>query len=149
MTTNEIFKRMLDWLYVNTDVHNQVELARKTGVNEVTISRVLNGKIKRVKQETLRKVNSAFGNVFNPEWMRGESDVMLLANLTSYTTKDATIMDISTQVHTDLTPQLIAAKDEIITILRSQLTDKDALIKSKESYIEILQQQIIDLRNLK
>ena len=26
---------MLEWLYANTDVHKQAELARKTGLNEI------------------------------------------------------------------------------------------------------------------
>jgi transcriptional regulator with XRE-family HTH domain len=149
MTTIEIFKKMLDWIYDNQLASNQTEVARKIGMNPVSMSKIHNGKTKSVKQETLRAVNAAYGNVFNHDWLRGESDVMLLADLTPDTTTDVTAIDESAQVPTDLTPQLIASKDEIITILRSQLADKDALIESKERYIKILQQQIFDLHNLK
>ena len=149
MTTNEIFKRMLDWIYINQLATNQTEVGRKAGIHEVSMSRILNDQVKKVKQETLWKLNAAYGNPFNPEWMRGESDVMLLADLNHDTTTSVTPMDVSEQVHIAPTTQLIAAKDEIIAILRSQLADKDALIESKERYIKILQQQIFDLHNLK
>ena len=81
MTTVEKLKRMLDWIYTNTEVHNQTGVARKIGMNPVSMSKIHNGKTKSVKQETLRAINAAFGNVFNPEWLRGESDVMLLADV--------------------------------------------------------------------
>lgn len=149
MTTNEIFKRMLDWIYINQLATNQTEVGRKVGINETSMSRILNDQVKKVKQETLWKVNAAYGNPFNPEWMRGESDVMLLADLSPDTTTIVTPKDVPSQAHVDPTTQLIAVKDEIITILRSQLADKDALIESKERYINILQQQLLDLRTPK
>ena len=148
MTTIEIFKRMLDWIYTNQLATNQTEVARAAGLNETTMSRILHGVVKKMKLETLWKVNAAYGNPFNPEWLRGESDVMLLADLTPDTTTVDTVMDMSAKVQTNLTAQLIAAKDEIIATLRNQLADKDALIESKERYIKILQQQLLDLRNL-
>ena len=81
MTTIQIFRKMFDYLVANKLIHNQTELARAVGLNEVSVSRILNGQVKKTKQETLWKVNVNFGNVFNPEWLRGESDVMLAADL--------------------------------------------------------------------
>lgn len=138
MTTNDIFKRMLNWIYDSTDAQNQTDVARSIGMNPVSMSKILNGKTKKVKPETLRKVNAAYGNPFNPEWLRGESDVMLLADLTPGTTTGGTAMAEPTQVHTSLTDQLIAAKDETIAALKRELSAKDDLIA-------LLQQQIADL----
>lgn len=165
---NEIFKQMLDWIYANTEARNQADVARKSGLFEATISRALNGKIKRVKQETLRKVNSAFGNVFNPAWLRGDSDIMLVADLAEDKSNDLikTVSSISpSSTDTPTTSSLInatlaakdetimslkrelSAKDDLIAALREQQSDKDNLIADKERYILDLKQQLFALRN--
>lgn len=149
MTTTEIFMKMVYWLVDNTEMRNPTAVARKAGINAANVTKIKTGKSKSVKYETMVKLNNAFGNRFNPEWMRGESDVMLLVDLSPDTTTIVTPKDVPSQAHIDPTTQLIAAKDEIIAILRSQLADKDALIESKERYINILQQQILNLHNSK
>ena len=129
---NEILKQMFDWIYANTEARNQADIARKSGVFEATISRALNGKVKKVKQETLRKINSAFGNVFNPAWLRGDSDIMLIeelqkANQPAVANTDISISpgspDISSLVNAALT-----AKDETIASLHRELDAKDGII---------------------
>ena len=149
MTTIEIFKRMLDWIFANTDAKNQTDVARKAGLNETTVSRIMKSRVKSVKPETLRDVNTAFGNVFNPEWMRGESDVMLMADLTPVSTEQA----YPTPQTTDPVAALLAAKDETIASLKRELDTKDdviaakdGIIATKDKLISTLQQQINDLR---
>lgn len=146
MTTNEIFKRMLDWLYANTEAKNQADVARQAGLNETTVSRIANDRVKSVKLETLRAVNAAFGNVFNPAWLRGASDVMLTADA-----KRQESAQVGTAMHgapsptpsatavDALTAALLASKDETITAQKRELAAKDALIAN-------LQQQLTDLR---
>jgi len=158
MTTIEIFKKMLDWLYANTEASNQTDVARKAGMNQVTMSRILNGKVKNVKPETMRAVNAAFGNVFNPEWMRGESDVMLVADLQPAATAQApvpagspggepsTTLDAMTAAILAAKDETIASKEEIIAAMRSQLADKDDVIAAKDALISTLQQQLDTLR---
>jgi len=141
---NEIFKQMLDWIYANTEAHNQADVARKSGLFEATISRALNGKIKRVKQETLRKVNSAFGNVFNPAWIRGDSDIMLVADLAPISsTQPQTTMPGETDAAdmSSLINAALAAKDETIMSLKRELSAKDDLIAA-------LREQITDHNQL-
>lgn len=151
MTTIEIFKRMLDWLYDNQLASNQTEVARKTGIHPTHMSKIHIGKIKSVKQETLRAVNAAYGNPFNPEWLRGESDVMLADDLAL----DGASVGVdahgqpSVPIPTDLTAQLLAAKDESIAALKREQAAKDATIAAKDDLIASLQQQIADLCNLK
>ena len=141
---NEIFKQMLDWIYANTEAHNQSDVARKSGLFEATISRALNGKIKRVKQETLRKVNSAFGNVFNPAWLRGDSDIMLVADLapiSSTQSQTTTPSETDTADMSSLINAALAAKDETIMSLKRELSTKDDLIAA-------LREQITDHNQL-
>lgn len=141
---NEIFKQMLDWIYASTEAHNQADVARKSGLFEATISRALNGKIKRVKQETLRKVNSAFGNVFNPAWLRGDSDIMLTADLAPISSNQSqTTMpgETDTPDRSSLINAALAAKDETIMSLKRELSTKDDLIAA-------LREQITDHNQL-
>lgn len=159
---NEIFKQMLDWIYANTEAHNQADVARKSGLFEATISRALNGKIKRVKQETLRKVNSAFGNVFNPAWIRGDSDIMLVADLApisctqpqtttpgktdtadmsslinaALAAKDETIMSLKRE---------LSAKDDLIAALREQITDHNQIMRTTRQQADDLTKKYSDL----
>ena len=157
MTTIETFKKMLDWLCANVEnVKHQTDVARAAGLNDSTVSRIMKGRVKSVSQTTLRAVNAAYGNVFNPEWMRGESDVMLMADLApdkemvstgTHGTPSPTPPDSS------MTAALLASKDETIAALRSQLaemertiTTKDDVIASKDAHIADLQQQVMGLR---
>ena len=153
---NEIFKQMLDWIYANTEAHNQADVARKSGLFEATISRALNGKIKRVKQETLRKVNSAFGNVFNPAWLRGDSDTMLVADLQA--ASQPAVANTPANIPSD-SPDLsslinatLAAKDETIMSLKRELTAKDGIINllndqlaDRTSLMQSIQQHADDI----
>lgn len=156
---NETFKQMLDWIYSNTEARNQADVARKSGLFEATISRALNGKIKRVKQETLRKVNSAFGNVFNPAWLRGDSDIMLVADLAEDNNNDLldTVPSVSTSSTDALTTSslinaTLAAKDETIMSLKRELTAKDGIINllndqlaDRTSLLQSIQQHADDI----
>ena len=150
MTTVEKLKRMLDWIYTNTEVHNQTGVARKIGMNPVSMSKIHNGKTKSVKQETLRKINAAFGNVFNPEWLRGESDVMLLADVPSAqvgaTWPALPGTDGMAAVIIDSLKRELAGKDETIAALKRELAAKDDVVATKDKLISTLQQQIDDLR---
>lgn len=148
MTTIQIFRKMFDYLVSNKLIPNQTELARAAGLNEVSVSRILNGQVKSTKQETLWKVNVAFDNIFNPEWMRGESDVMLVSDLAPVNANTPAGSPSSEPSPTppDTLNALLAAKDaiisckdEMIAALRSQLADKDVIIGN-------LQQQLTTVR---
>ena len=78
MTRNEIFACAVDWLYAHGKITDQTDLAQKTGITETTISRILNNKVRKPSEDSLRRLNAAFDNIFNPRWLRGESDRMFL-----------------------------------------------------------------------
>lgn len=154
------FARVVDWLRLNGKIKNQKEMAERMGTTATTITRNIHGNVKRTDEDTLRKFNAIFGDIINIAYLRGESDVMLVADLykqekfgiyscncnndNDKNNQETTSQDISNMLNA-----VITAKDEVIVALRNQLTDKDALIESKERYIKILQQQLFDLRNLK
>lgn len=150
MATIQIFRKMFDYLVSNKLIPNQTELARAAGLNEVSVSRILNGQVKSTKQETLWKVNVAFDNIFNPEWMRGESDVMLMADVAPLCSdKQNSVPDSDSAT----IAALLAAKDETIASLKRELSAKDdvivakdGIIATKDKLISTLQQQIDDLR---
>lgn len=151
------FARAVDWLRFNGKIKNQKELAERIGTTEATISRVKNGNVKHADQETIYKFNAVFGDVINIDYLRGESDVMLIddlhkkeinnntvnSHISNYSTRNQEVssQDISSMMTAFIAAKddLIRAKDDIIATLRAQLSDKDALIQS-------LRQQVLDLR---
>lgn len=147
MTTVEKLKRMLDWIYANTETHNQTGVARKIGMNPVSMSKIHNGKTKSVKQETLRAVNAAFGNVFNPEWLRGESDVMLLADVNKQLSASASpATDGLAAVIIDSQKRELAGKDETIAALKRELAAKDDVVATKDKVISTQDELIRNLQ---
>lgn len=169
MTSNEIFAKMLDWIFANTEDRYNADVAKRANINATSVSRILNGQVKKASQDTLRAVNAAYGNVFNPEWLRGKSEVMLMADLDRQDAADGTDMQQSAPMYAPNQQamidfnRIIAAKDEAyeslrgsleskeetIAELRGRLADKDALIQEKERTINRLQQQLYELQTEK
>ena len=141
---------------------SQKEIANRMGVTEDTVSRIMRLH-NQVTEDIITRLQTASGCIFNLQWLRGESDVMLAAdadkapvadNLHESTHIDqgslmnATIAAQQTSIESlkrevakteESAKRELAAKDETISALRGQLATKDALI-------EALQQQVDDLR---
>ena len=79
MTKNERFKKALDWLYSEGLIVDQQELSSKTGINEATISRILNNKVRQPSPETIRKLVSVFRDI-DPAYLR-RSCAIVSANI--------------------------------------------------------------------
>ena len=77
MIRNERFRVALDYLYKNGLVADQRELSVKTGLSQKSISHILNNRVQNPSESTIRKLNEAFGNIFNPEYFRCNSDQLL------------------------------------------------------------------------
>lgn len=122
VSRNEKFKKILDWLYAEHKVIDQREFSAKTGINEATISRIINNKVKQPSADTIRKIVDTFPEI-NPGYLRGEDENITILP-SSPPTPQATI-DTSNMV-----PALIAAKDEVIESLKRELRAKDELIAS-------------------
>lgn len=78
---NEIFLHVLDWLHFNKNVRDQAHLAEIIGIDATSMSRIMNGK-NDPSEKTLRKLNEAFGNIFNMDYLRGKVPYpMLVADI--------------------------------------------------------------------
>lgn len=77
---NARFFAATDYLYHEKLIKTQKDLAKKIGISENSMSRLRKGH-RGVSDETLRKLNETFGNIFNMQYFRGESDVMLVADI--------------------------------------------------------------------
>lgn len=133
---NENFAAVLAYLKDRGDIETQKDLAELMGVSQDTISRILKGG--NVSESTITKLHAATKGLFNLQWLHGQSDVMLSA--------EAIAARQSSPTPPDTSAALLAAKDETIAALRSQLSDKDRLIAAKDELIATLRQQNADLR---
>lgn len=134
MTRNEIFAVAVDWLYTQGKIADQAELARKTGITETTISRILNNKVRKPSDETLRRLNEAFDNVFNYRWLRGESDEMFANKATIEKIKDINPKD------------LMAGVENLLQIATTQIKDNKELRRELRESIQELHNIISTLK---
>lgn len=81
---NQLFKVAVDYIYQEHLADSQGELAKKIGISDSALSRIMNDK-KFVGDDTLRKMNEAFGGIFNMAYFRGEDPhCMLMEDLLYY-----------------------------------------------------------------
>lgn len=132
---------------------SQKEIADRMGVTEDTISRIMRLH-NQVTEDIITRLQTASGCIFNLQWLRGESDVMLAADVDNKPTPvvenlhESTHIDQGSLMNATIAAQQtsieslkreVAAKDETIGSLKREGATKDELIKS-------LQQQVSDLR---
>lgn len=131
------FSYAVDYIYSQGIVKKQYELAKLINVSTDTIANIL--KHKHVITElTIAKLQKGVGHIFNTQFLRGESDIMLQ--------KDVPVVagiDSSTE-------EVINAKNEIIDNLKAQLEQKskdmDKLAADKDKHIDDLAKNVEDLR---
>ena len=148
MTKNERFKKALDWLYAEGLVGDQQELSSKTGINEATISRILNNKVRQPSPETIRKLVSKFREI-DPAYLRGESESVTVRQSPTAQQPQTYIDPASehnaaisayVQLANRLTDDLKRKEQE----MADRLADKDTIIAEKQSRIVALEQTISD-----
>ena len=122
-TRNNIFAAAIDELKRNHGLKSQMELAEKMGVNKDTITNIVKG-YTEVKDDTLTKLQTACGCIFNLQWLRGESPVMLAKDVKGWAVGDTTDKD---RRIAELEREL-EDKKEIIRLLHEQIDDKVARI---------------------
>ena len=146
---NNIFAAAFDYLKRNTDIKTQKELARRMGVTENTITRILKD-YTEVTEDIITKLQTASGCIFNLQWLRGEDDEPMLAadigNKNMH--QSASIIDPGSAINAAL-----AAKDETIenlkariVELKSTIADKEDMIKAREARIVELEQKIAKMQ---
>lgn len=80
---NQLFKVAVDYIYKEHLVGSQGELAKKIGISDSALSRIMNDK-KFVGDDTLRKMNESFGGIFNMAYFRGDDPHCMLAKDLAY-----------------------------------------------------------------
>ena len=125
------------------DINDQKDLAALIGRTEDTVSHILKNQTD-VSEKTITLLYQATDYIFNLDFLRGESTVMLAEDVPA-TPADPASSPTPPDV-TALLAAVTASKDETIAVLRSQLTDKDEIIAAKNALIATLQQQLDELR---
>jgi len=148
---NNIFAAAFDELRRNHGIKTQKELARRMGVSEDTISRILKNRTE-VTEDIITKLQTASGCIFNLQWLRGE-DVNMLASDEQKEPPVARFASQPTIDQSSMVNALIAANDaamtaknDLIAALRESLEDKDELIESLHEQVTELQRQLAQAR---
>ena len=151
---NELFRVAVDYLFREKKVGSQKELAEKIGITEPSLSRVMNGG-RTVSDNTIHKMNEAFGGIFNMAYFRGEDPhCMLMEDLQYYKQhpEERLVFD-KKQETTSPAPSAIdytfliekavekatAYADKTIAVLEKQVTDKDREIATLHARIHELE----------
>lgn len=112
--------------------------------------------------DTLRKLNLAFGGIFNMNYLRGNSSVMLLEDEMYYSQHLGEHPFFEKKEFSSQLPDMasvfnsaIAAKDEAIESLKRELSSKNELIQSlreqiatKDQFIAEQKARLVDYRRL-
>ena len=159
---NNIFAAAFDYLKRNTDIKTQKELARRMGVTENTITRILRD-YTEVTEDIITKLQTASGCVFNLQWLRGEdSEHMLAVDVVETPKESQPVIDQSSMVNASLSAYIqltnrltddlkkkeiemqerLSEKDARIAELKNTIADKDTIIKDREARIVALERQL-------
>ena len=144
---NNIFAAAFDYLKRNTDIKTQKELARRMGVTETTITRILRDYVD-VTEDIITKLQTASGCIFNLQWLRGEdANHMLASDLADdmYRQKNESRPEIDFSSYINA---LLAKSDETIASLKRELSTKDDIIQEKDVRIKEKDERIADLEKL-
>lgn len=155
---NNLFMVAVDHLYKEKLVDSQKSLAEKIGISEAALSRIKNG-TKTVSDETLRKMNAAFGGIFNMAYFRGESTKFQIEDV------DYFLQHPEEDVHAGFNRELknqaiqrnnnqVVSDDEVkkmkeqIAKFKSDLANMQKIIDEKDRHITTLKHDNEWLRNL-
>ena len=157
---NNIFAAAFDELKRNHGIKTQKELARRMGVNENTITRILKG-YTEVTEDIITKLQTASGCIFNLQWLRGEDMYHMLAEDVPKQTEPPpqsmpSVPDPSSIMNAALSAQMqtIETQKQTIASLIREAASKDDLIadlrarvKEKDDYIALLKARVEDLQH--
>lgn len=131
---NKIFAAAYDHLKRTQGVRTQEQLAEKMGVSAETVSRIIRAHTD-VTEDAISRLQTASGCIFNLQWLRGESDVMLVADIKKNDGHATEATSPSSPDMSSMINSIIAAKDDAITSLKRELASKDETIATKEAAI--------------
>ena len=146
---NDLFAQAVNWLIDNGKVKDQQELSAKSGITETTISRIMNNRVKKPSDETIKKLLNTFPGLFNPDYFRGRHLYMLMSEVIDAKMyvkekeeKAKNIIDQSSVINAAL-----AAKDETIASYQLRIEEKEKIISELEKRIKEKNDLIASLKN--
>ena len=150
---NAIFANVFDYLCREYEIKDQKDFAARTKISKNTITNILNGKT-GVSDKTLWKLNEAFGNIFNMQYLRGIDPFHMLisdvdndyVNAVPYVSSKTPILsqkekEVIKEIN-NIDPLTLQAGVESLLELASQL------IKENESLRRDLQESIREVHAL-
>lgn len=141
MNKNKLFMRAIDYLIEQKIVDSQKEIAVRTGISEPTLSNIRSEK-KAVSFKTVCKLTEAFPGLFDIAYFRGESESMIIDELTQ-TNHGELQSDQPTAM--ELYDMMLKEKDERIRELQIHIDDQRIELANKERTIQSLVQQMATL----
>lgn len=157
MVRNECFRVAMDYLFKNGLIADQSELSKLTGISETSISRILNNRVKEPSEATIRKLNEAFGNIFNPAYFRGHSIHLLMEDAAYYAQHPEEDVSSNRYVPIDERkmpepakdiPSIPTWADTLISIMSEQIKQNEALTRELRKSIAEVNTLRDDLRRL-
>lgn len=142
---NKIFAAAYDHLKRTQGVRTQEQLAEKMGVSPETVSRIIRARTD-VTEDAISRLQTASGCIFNLQWLRGESDVMLVADIKKNDGHATEATSPSSPDMSSMINSIIAAKDDAITSLKRELASKDETIAAKDETIATKEAAIASLK---
>lgn len=128
---NECFRVAVDYLRSINAIKTDKELAAKIDVTAATLSRIRNGLV-TVSDDTLYKMNDAFGGIFNIAYFRGECEHLLIEDVVDAKQK---AVSPSTDEPTANIIELYASLIKEIEGIRQQLKQELAEVQAmKQEY---------------
>lgn len=124
---------MIDYILEHRIFIDQKQIAAAAGITNTSISRMKSGAIKNPTVSSLMKINDACGGIFNVDYLRGRSPVMLAkdapkADAEPVAPAAPVIQPASNAELSSYANSALASKDETIEALKSKLADRDQLV---------------------
>ena len=140
---NNIFAAAVDEMKRRGIIKYQKDLAQKMEVSEDTITRILKDRTE-VTEDVITKLQTASGCLFNLQWLRGESNIMLAENVQKQTIANPPAQE-SAPIDMDFYHQALKINADVIADLRRNVEYFQQLVLDKDSLIQEHNEQIVAL----
>jgi plasmid maintenance system antidote protein VapI len=140
---NNIFAAAVDEMKRRGIIKYQKDLAQKMDVSEDTITRILKDRTE-VTEDVITKLQTASGCLFNLQWIRGESNIMLAEDVQKQTIANPPAQE-SAPIDMDFFHQALKINADIIADLRRNVEYFQQLVLDKDSLIQEHNEQIVAL----
>jgi plasmid maintenance system antidote protein VapI len=140
---NNIFAAAVDEMKRRGIIKYQKDLAQKMDVSEDTITRILKDRTE-VTEDVITKLQTASGCLFNLQWLRGESNIMLAEDVQKQTIANSPAQE-SAPIDMDFFHQALKINADIIADLRRNVEYFQQLVLDKDSLIQEHNEQIVAL----